>query len=216
MQTGTNGHTPRRNALWQFVVGYPKLTIRNPEKCDVSFAIALADACKDDTQLSKPVERIVIENGAVKGVTTKTGFFEADAVICAKTAKTALQITPDMPDNIRRHLEKVNYSSCCHVAFGFDGNPLPKPTYIFTIVPRTDLFIAAFFDSVIASPLAAPPGKGLIHGYSVEEHADELFAGIHWALRSTNMRRAGSSRISAIRAKTMVIATRMPSTKLGS
>lgn len=93
--------------LWEFVIGYPKLTTRNPDKCVASFAIALADACKEDTQLSTLVEQIVIDNGAVKGVTTRTGFFEADAVICVTAAKTALQITPDMPDNIKKLWRKL-------------------------------------------------------------------------------------------------------------
>ena len=83
---------------------------------------------------------------------------------------------PDLPDTIKELLQRVTYSSCCHVAFGVDGHPLPKPTYVFTVIPRTDSFIAAFFDATIASPLAAPPGKGIVHAYAAEEHTDELIA----------------------------------------
>ena len=166
--------------LWDFVFGNPKQTTRNPERCVADFAIALADACDDVTSLSTPVERIVMEDGVAKGVIARgegnDKFFEADAVICATTASTALRLMPNLPDNISKSLGKVTYSKCCHVAFGVDGNPLPKPNYVFSFVPRTDSFIAAYFDSTGPSPLSAPPGKGVVHGYSVEEHADELFA----------------------------------------
>ncbi len=162
--------------LWDFAFGYPDQATRNPERCVADFSIALAEACKSDTRLATPVERIAIEDGVAKGVETGDGFFEADAVICATTASAALRIAPDMPDSIREPLEKVTYSSCCHVAFGVNGHPLPKPTYVFTVVPRTDSFISAFFDATVPSPLAAPPGKGLIHAYAAEEHTDELIA----------------------------------------
>ena len=162
--------------LWDFVFGYPDQATRNPDRCVADFSIALADACRDDTRLATPVELIVIKDGVTRGVETGDGFFESDAVICATTASAALRITPDMPDSIREPLEKVTYSSCCHVAFGVNGQPLPKPTYVFTFIPRTDSFISAFFDATMASPLSAPPGQGLIHAYAAEEHTDELIA----------------------------------------
>lgn len=162
--------------LWDFALGFPNQTTRNPEKGVAAFAIALSDACRDDTRLQTPVERIVIEEGVTRGVETRDGFSEADAVICATTASAALRIMPNLPDTIRKPLRKVTYSSCCHVAFGVNGHPLPKPTYVFTVIPRTDSFLAAFFDATVASPLAAPPGKGIIHAYATEEHTDELIA----------------------------------------
>ena len=162
--------------LWDVVFGSTDKTTRNPAKCVAAFSIALADACKADIRLSTPVQRIVIEDGVVKGVMADDGFFEAQAVICATTASAALRLMPDLPNNIRTPLEKVTYSSCCHVAFGVDGNPLPKPTYVFTVIPRTDSFIAAYFDATVASPLAAPPNKGIVHAYASEEHTEELIA----------------------------------------
>ncbi len=162
--------------LWDFVFGYPDRATRNPDRCVADFSIALADACKSDTRLATPVERIVIEDGVTKGVETKDEFFESDAVICATTASAALRIAPNLPEGIRKALEKVTYSSCCHAAFGVTGHPLPEPTYVFTIIPRTDSFMSAFFDATVASPLSAPPGKGLIHAYAAEEHTEELFA----------------------------------------
>ena len=162
--------------LWDFVFGYPKLATRNPEQCVAAFAIALAEACEEQTQLSTPVERIVIEDGSVRGVTTRSSFHPADAVVCATTASAALRLMPDLPDNMSEPLRKVAYSSCCHVAFGVEGNPLPEPTYVFTFIPRTDSFIAAYFDSTVASPLSAPPGMGIVHAYAVEEFTDELIA----------------------------------------
>ena len=160
--------------LWDFVFGYPKQTTRNPERCVAEFGIALAEACRQQTRLSTPVEEIVIEDGTVRGVRTPDGFHPADAVVCATTTSAALRLIPDLPDNISDPLRKVTYSSCCHVAFGVEGNPLPKPTYVFTSIPRTDSFVAAYFDSTVASPLSAPPGKGIVHAYAVEEYTDEF------------------------------------------
>ena len=162
--------------LWDFAFGNPNQTTRNPERGVAAFAMALADACKDDTRLATPVEQIVIKDGVTRGVETREGFFDADAVICATTASAALRIMPNLPDSIKEPLRKVTYSSCIHAAFGVDGHPLPKPTYTFTVIPRTDSFLAAFFDATIASPLVAPPGKGIIHAYAAEEHTDELMA----------------------------------------
>ncbi len=161
--------------LWNFVFGYPDKTARNPERGVAEFAIALADACKNDTMLSSPVERIVIEDSKVKGITLGGGgFVAADAVICATTASAALRMMPNLPNNISAPLRKVTYSSCCHAAFGVEGNPLPKPTYTFSFLPRSRSFIAAYFDCTVASPLAAPPGKGLIHVYPREEYTEEF------------------------------------------
>lgn len=163
--------------MWDFIFGYPRKTVRNPDECIAAFAMALAGTCQDNTRLSTPIERILIENDAIQGVLTSSGeMLEADHVICATTASAALQMMPDLPDNISGALSRVSYSSCCHVAFGVDGNPLPKPTYVFSFVPRTDSFLAAYFDSTIASPLSAPPGKGVIHGYATEEYSEELMA----------------------------------------
>ena len=160
--------------LWDFVFGYPRQTTRNPERCVAAFGIALAEACRRHTLLSTPVKEIVTEDGSVRGVRTRHGFHQADAVVCATTASAALRLIPALPGNISEPLRKVAYSSCCHVAFGVEGNPLPKPTYVFTCIPRTDSFIAAYFDSAVASPLSAPRGKGIVHAYSVEEYADEF------------------------------------------
>ena len=161
--------------IWDFVFGYPDKRTRNPERGIAEFAIALADACKGDTKVSSPVERIVIEEGEVKGVILETGdFVAADVVICTTTASVALQIMPNLPSKIASPLKKVTYSSCCHAAFGVEGHPLQKPTYIFSFVPRSKSFIAAYFDCTVASPLAAPPGKGLIHVYPREEYTEEF------------------------------------------
>jgi len=162
--------------LWDFVFGYPGQTTRNPEECVAAFAVALAEACREQTQLSTPVEQIVIDDGRAKGVRTQSGFHAAEAVICATSASAALGLMPNLPSYITDALKKVTYSSCCHVAFGVDGHPLPKPTYVFTSIPRTDSFIAAYFDATVASPLSAPNGKGIVHAYAVEEATEELIS----------------------------------------
>lgn len=75
-----------------------------PEQGIGFFSQSLAQACADDTRLSTPVERVVVDDGVTKGVITKDGFIEADAVICATTAPAALDIVPDFPEETRNFL----------------------------------------------------------------------------------------------------------------
>ena len=147
-----------------------------PQRGVGAFARALAGACADDTRLATPVERVVVEDGVTKGVVAKDGFLEADAVICATTAPDALRIIPDLPDAMRHSLGKITYSRCCHVVFGVDGHPLPRRHSI-VMFPRIPGYsLAVYCDSTVMAPLSAPPGKGLIHAFGVDDDSDELFA----------------------------------------
>ena len=82
--------------LWVFIWD-TSAELLTPRKGIGAFAAALARACEKDIRLSTPVERVVIEGGTIRGVTTGQGFIGADAVICATTATVALKIVPDLP-----------------------------------------------------------------------------------------------------------------------
>ena len=146
-----------------------------------AFSAALAQACADNTLLSTPVERVALEGSEkrVVGVFAKGGFMQADSVICATTATGALQLIPDLPDNIRSVLQKVTYSSGCHIAFGVDGYPLDRKRgkrHAFSFFPELDdCFLATHADSTALSPSTAPPGKSIVHAFAAEERSDELF-----------------------------------------
>ena len=151
-------------------------TIRMPEQGIGSFSRSLARACADDTRLSTPVKRVVVEDGVTTGVATGDGFVEADAVICATTVPDALQIVPDLPENTRSFLAKVNYSSSCHAVFGVEHHPLRDGHYLFMFQRKGDSFLDCYLDSTVGSPLSAPPDKGIIHAYTSEAYWEEFFA----------------------------------------
>ena len=60
----------------------------------------------DVIKVSSPVERIVVEDGSVKGVEVDGGFADVDAVICATTATTALRLLAGLPPSLWRDLLK--------------------------------------------------------------------------------------------------------------
>ena len=146
-----------------------------------AFSDALTQACAADTLLSTPVERVALEGREKRatGVFAKGKFMRADVVICATTATGVLQLIPDLPDNIRSVLQKVTYSSGCHVAFGVDGYPLDRKTgkrHAFTFFPELDdCFLATHADGTALSPATAPPGKSIVHAFASEERSSELF-----------------------------------------
>ncbi len=150
--------------------------IQMPEQGIGFFAQSLAQACADDTRLLTPVEQVVVEDGVTRGVTTKDGFVEGDAVICATTAPDALDIVPDFPEETKEFLANVKYSSCCHVVFGVDNHPLDDGHYFSQFQRKGDSFLDCYLDSTVGSPLSAPPGKGIIHAYPADECSEELFA----------------------------------------
>jgi protoporphyrinogen/coproporphyrinogen III oxidase len=136
----------------------------------------LYEECADDVRLSTPVKRVVVEEGAVKGVETADGFMEADAVICTATATKALDLIPGLPDSMRKPMEKVTYSACCHVMFGLEEHLLPEDWYAVGLPRKEGTSMAGFVDNTIKSPFYTPPGGGLVHCFTFGRHAFELNA----------------------------------------
>ncbi|MCY4627904.1 MAG: NAD(P)/FAD-dependent oxidoreductase [Acidobacteria bacterium] len=150
-------------------------TLRMPEYGMGYFSRRLAKACEDVTRLGAPVERVLVGDGAVRGVVTpRDGFLEARAVICATTAPAALRVLPGLPGRTREFLESVRYSCCCHVVFGVDRHPLPNGHYFFMLQRKGESLLDCFLDSTVGSPLSAPEGYGCIHAYPSEEASREL------------------------------------------
>ena len=91
-----------------------------------AISAGLHDRVRDQVRLNTPVERVLIEDGRVVGVQTAEGFVEAEHVICAVDAVTALQIIPDLPASIRDPLQTCRYSSTYYYQFGLE-RPLDLP-----------------------------------------------------------------------------------------
>ncbi|MDE0612714.1 MAG: NAD(P)/FAD-dependent oxidoreductase [Gammaproteobacteria bacterium] len=152
-----------------------------PGKGVGEFADALVGACAEDTRLGTPVQRVVVEEGCVKGVMAGNvgngdGFVEADAVICAAPATKALEIIPDLPPEARRILSRVTYSSCINMAIGLDANILPEGSHAAVFPPESGTFLTNVSNLASMAPQAAPEGKSLVYALVIGEHARELFA----------------------------------------
>jgi phytoene dehydrogenase-like protein len=92
-----------------------------------TISAGLYERVEDRVHLETPVEEVVIEDGAVVGVRTAVGLVEADQVICAVDAVTALRLLPGLPDSMRIPLETCRYSSTYFFQFGLE-EPLELPT----------------------------------------------------------------------------------------
>ena len=134
----------------------------------------LHEMYSDRILCSTPASKVVIEKGKVKGVETKSGFMDADAVICATTATKAMEIIPDLPQSITKPLSTVNYSKCCHVMFGLEKRLLPKGWYAVALPRRTGSPMAGFADSSIKSSMYAPAGAGIVNCFTYGKYAAEM------------------------------------------
>ncbi|MCY4641313.1 MAG: NAD(P)/FAD-dependent oxidoreductase [Gammaproteobacteria bacterium] len=159
--------------LWTF---NPATRSCLPRQGISALANALAVACKSFIHVSTTVERIIVENGKVRGVVTASGEkIEADAVICATPASTAARIIPELPGELRAVLERISYSSCCHVAFGLDANILAEGSHAALFPPESPTFLTMVSNMAAMTPDAAPSGKTLVHALIIGEHARALF-----------------------------------------
>ena len=160
-------------AAWNFATNWPFMPARGLGP----FMDALIEAGAANIVTSQPVRRIVHENGAVRGVATQAGFLEADAVICATTATTALQLLPDLPARVGKALSRVTYSKCCRVVFGLDENPFPEADWYALAFPRgTGALITGMSNSAVLVPESVPEGKHLVDAFVIGDQARRLFA----------------------------------------
>ncbi|MBC7231527.1 MAG: FAD-dependent oxidoreductase [Actinobacteria bacterium] len=100
---------------------------------------------------------------------------DADAVVCATTATTALELMPDLPASLRGPLERVRYSACCHVIFALRRRLFPDGWYGVGF-PRREGSFMNVCDKAVKSPYYAPEGCSLIHCFTYGRHSHELLA----------------------------------------
>ena len=134
----------------------------------------LAQKYADCIRYNAPVEKIVIENGKVKGVEVNGALVEADCVIPAITATKLLQIAPGLPKNFVEALKTVSYSACCHVIFALPYKLFPQDWYA-VITPRfTKAMMSGLSDNAVKSEYYAPAGCSQISCWTYEHFAHEL------------------------------------------
>ncbi len=139
-----------------------------------TLADRLIEECKDVIRPSTPVKKILIEDGAVKGVEIDDGLIEADAVICTTTATTTLSLMPDLPDTLGGPLKTAKYKACCHVMFALENKLLPDNCYAVALPRSAGLSMAGFADNTTKSSCYAPPGCSIIHCFTYDRYAYEL------------------------------------------
>jgi protoporphyrinogen oxidase len=106
---------------------------------------ALYEKVKEAVRLLEPVQRVVIENGRVRGVQTRGGFVAAGQVICAVDAVSARDLIPDLPAPMRRALETCGYSSTYYYQFALKEHFLPADTDFFVLmIPASEKTILAW------------------------------------------------------------------------
>lgn len=162
--------------LWLWTIN-PATRSYLPRQGIGAFARALVDETERFVRVSSPVERIVMEDRKATGVVTTSGEkLRADAVICATTASTASRIIPESAQELSAQLERINYSSCCYVAFGLETNILAEGSHAGLFPPGSPTFLTMVTNLVGMAAEAAPPGKSLVHTLVIDKHARELFA----------------------------------------
>lgn len=128
---------------------------------------------KENIRLSTPAGRIVIESKKVRGVDTKDGFIDADAVVCATTATTALELMPGIPGPLKGALEKATYSPACHVVLGVENRPFPKGNVGMYLPRKLGSPLAVAGSSWNMSPDLAPAGE-LVHCFTSGKRAIDV------------------------------------------
>ena len=166
---------PAGQALMRAYIGETMLSggkVYMPERGIGSFNTALADACSDAIRVSTPVRRITVANGAATGVVVDGDTIEADAVICAVPGTQVSRLIPELPEETRRALSTVSYSTGCRVVMGLDRPPLP-PGWHGALYPE-DGDTPLLMDRTTFLPACAPPGKSLLDLLIGLDRAEEL------------------------------------------
>ena len=133
---------------------------------------------KDSVQLNTPVTKIVIKDNKVLGVETKNGFVEADHVICAVDAEVAGAIMPDLPDSMRRPLEKCGYSSTFGYHIVADKAIKVDPSLLAVMIPQDEKTILSTIFCMHAKPRPTLTffTRGWMHDEIVRLSEEERFA----------------------------------------
>jgi protoporphyrinogen/coproporphyrinogen III oxidase len=126
---------------------------------------ALYEQVKPNVRLNTPVKKVVIKDGKITGVETKDGFVEADQVICAVDAFVARQLIPDLPEGMRKPLEKCQYSSTYYYQFGLEEpyiDPKDTPMFVVVMPPSTDTIIdfMSLGSASVEKPVVIVPTRG--------------------------------------------------------
>jgi protoporphyrinogen oxidase len=138
---------------------------------------ALYEQVKEKVQFNTAVEKIVIEDGRIKGVKTSSGMIEADQVICTPDAVLTLNLIPDLPDSMRKPLQTCKYSSSYHYVFGLKKRIVPD-YYLSLMLPASEHSILStiFDENSKAFGVRGPDGGGLMHAFTAGWHDDELIS----------------------------------------
>lgn len=161
--------------LWNFSLNSDE-HVAIPETGLGSFSTTLSQACSENMRLSTPVKRIIIENGAVRGVVTEAGeSIEADSVICCTTATVALRMMPDLPSEMKAVLGSVKYSACCKIVVGLDFDLLPEGAYAAVFPRGSGTPLVAIENAKAVAPKSVPEGKSMVNCLVMEDDARALF-----------------------------------------
>lgn len=136
---------------------------------------ALYEQVKENVRLSTSIQKVVIENGKVKGVETKDGFIEADQIICTTDAVLTRQLIPDLPATMRKPLETCKYSSTYNYVFGLKKRVVPEYFMSLMLPASENSILSTIFDeNSKAFGKRGPEGAGLVHAFTAGWHDDEL------------------------------------------
>jgi len=97
---------------------------------------------------------------------------EAEAVICAVPGTKVPALVPGLPEDTRRALGTVNYSTGCRVVMGLDHPPLP-PGWHGALYPEDD-DTPLLLDRSAFLPACAPAGKSILDLLIGLDRAKEL------------------------------------------
>ena len=129
----------------------------------------------DKCQLNTPVQKVVIEDGCVKGVQLADGFVEADQVVLAVDAETALAIAPDLPPAMADPLSTCKYSASWNYIIGVEKGVTPPDFFAVFIPGSEDSILTTIFDENGALK-NNPAGTSVLHAFTAGWHDEELFA----------------------------------------
>ncbi len=166
---------PAGQALMRAYIGETMLNdgrVSMPERGIGSLSAVLAAHCADAIRVSTPARSVVVEDGRATGVVVDGETLEADAVICAVPGTRVPDLIPALPDETRRALSTISYSTGCRVVIGLDHPPLP-PGWHGALFPEDD-DTPLLLDRSVFLPACAPPGKSLLDLLIGRDRAKEL------------------------------------------